>query len=134
MNQPIQQGQTMQPQPQAQPLDSEMQSLGMGNSQDTTATPDMSSNLDQHLGSLNDTEKAFVTEHLTPEIAVLVGLITGNQEDTQYLLTIADPSKVLIPAPRKEVLHALAEEMQGKGLPSNEDSTNTKELPLDTLR
>lgn len=61
--------------------------------------------LQQHLDGLQQTDKAFLAAHLTPETVHAIGLINGPIVE-QYLSQFADQSKVSVPVPR-----AIAEKM-----------------------
>lgn len=71
--------------------------------------------LEAHLDSLQNNDKAFLAEHLTPEFVRAIGLINGP-EVAQYLSQFADPNKVLVPVPRELAEQYLAQ-AQGQAAP-----------------
>ena len=85
------------------PQDS-MQSLGQGGAADWTQSPQgVMGKIQEHMATLNNSQKQFVASQLTPETVALIGLVTGSQEMTQYFSKFADPNKVLVPMDRKSV-------------------------------
>lgn len=63
--------------------------MGMDDEEDDG---DLVANLEQHLNSLPDNQKAFLVEYLTPETAALIGIVNGP-EVYQYFQKYVDPNK-----------------------------------------
>ena len=73
--------------------------------------------LQQRLDSLPDQDKALVAQYMTPEIIKVIGLMSGNQDVTQYLSQFADTKNVLVPVPREQAtayLQKLQQQQQGQ--------------------
>ena len=91
--------------------------MDTGPQQDNTGEPDMGPTPEEikaHLDSLQDQDKAFLAEHLTPEFVRAIGLIAGNNV-AQYLNQYADQDKVLVPVPRKVAEENLKQQQMAKG-------------------
>lgn len=73
--------------------------------------------IEAHMDSLEDSDKAFLAEHMTPEFVRAIALISGP-EVGQYLDQFADKEKVLIPVPRQVAEQYLAEQQAKQGSPS----------------
>lgn len=78
------------------------------------AGQDIVQNLEMHLDQLQDQDKAFLAEHLTPEFVRAIGLINGP-EVANYLNQFVDPDKVLVPVPREIAEQFMAQQGQQAG-------------------
>lgn len=81
--------------------------------------------LETHMDSLPDEQKAFVADNLTPEIAQVLGIILGP-EAYNYFAPLADSSKALIPVPRELVEQQLSQQNTSTTQPS----TPVQQAPL----
>ncbi len=90
--------------PQGGPQDS-MQSLNPhGGQADWTQSPQgVMGKIQEHMATLNNSQKQFVASQLTPETVALIQLVTGSPEMGQYFSKFANPDKVLVPMDRKSV-------------------------------
>lgn len=57
--------------------------------------------LENHLSKLPDDQKAYLVQYMTPELAILLGIVIGN-EGYDYFSKFADPQKMLVVQPRPE--------------------------------
>lgn len=62
--------------------------------------PQLLQQIEQHLNSVPPEQKAFVAKYMTPELAVVLGIIIGN-EAFDYFKQYADPKKELMVQERK---------------------------------
>lgn len=85
----------------------------------------------QNFASLQDNEKRFVTEHLTNEIAMLFGMLFG-QEVGQYTASLSNPETVLIPVPRAELDNAIQDISSTPSETPEEIKTDEATLSSDT--
>lgn len=69
--------------------------------------------VEQVLNSLPEEQKAFVAEHLTPEIAQLFGIVLGNPEITDMMTPFVDAERILVPVPRGEFQNLLQSQSTG---------------------
>ena len=100
----------------------------MGDSADMQeGSPDITKELEAHLDTLQEQDKAFLAEHLTPEFVRAIGLINGP-EVAQYLNQFADQSKVLVPVPREVAEKYLAE--QGANQSASQPQSPTPSAPV----
>lgn len=67
----------------------------------------------ERLNALPEDQKGFIAAFMTPEFAQAVGMITGNEQLSQFIQQRADSSRVLLPLPR-EVAQQLVGQMQGQ--------------------
>lgn len=67
--------------------------------------------LQQRLDALPDDDKKLVSQYMTPEVIKVIGLMSGNQDVTQYLSQFADTKNVLVPIPREQA-QAVMQKMQ----------------------
>lgn len=79
---------------------------------------DLMSRLQAQLDSLPDEGKELVADHLTPEFAAVVGLITGSQELAQALSDMADPNIALVPMSREAAKQLVAQGGAPTGQPA----------------
>lgn len=63
--------------------------------------PQILAHIEQHLTQLPDQQKAFLVQYMTPELAIILGIIIG-QEAYDYFNQQADPSKMLVVQPRPQ--------------------------------
>lgn len=63
--------------------------------------PELIAHLENHLTKLPDDQKAFLVQYMTPELAILFGIVIGN-EGYDYFSKFADPQKMLVVQPRPE--------------------------------
>jgi hypothetical protein len=64
--------------------------------------------IEDHLDTLPDDDKEFLAGHLSKEMAMIIGLISGSQMLQQYFESIANPDIALIPVPREKAKEMLA--------------------------
>lgn len=69
--------------------------------------------VEEVLNSLPEDQKAFVAEHLTPEIAQLFGVMLGNPQITEMMMPFADAERILVPIPRGEFQNLLQSQSSG---------------------
>lgn len=69
--------------------------------------------VEQVLNALPEEQKAFVAEHLTPEIAQLFGIVLGNPEITDMMSPFVDAERILVPVPRGEFQNLLQSQSAG---------------------
>jgi len=75
-------------------------------------------NLQAHLDQLQDKDKQFLAEHLTPEFVRAIGLINGP-EVAGYLAQFVDEDKVMVPVPR-QIAEQYRAEQQGGAQPQGQ--------------
>ncbi len=95
--------QVMQPQAQPQqaphmpPQQQPAKSDGKGKPSGREGQPyddNILKSIEQHLNSVPPDQQAFVAKYMTPEMAIVLGIIIGN-EAYDYFSKFADPSKML---------------------------------------
>lgn len=62
--------------------------------------PTIAKGIEEHLNQINDKQKAFLVNFLTPELALLFGIVLGK-EGFDYFNQYADPKKQLTVIPRQ---------------------------------
>ena len=62
--------------------------------------PRILQHIETHMNSVPPEQKAFVAQYMTPELAVILGIIIGN-EAYDYFKKFADPKKELTVQPRQ---------------------------------
>jgi hypothetical protein len=65
------------------------------------------------LNALPEDQKAFVAEHLTPEVAQLFGMVLGNPQITELMMPFVDAERILVPVPRAEFENMLQSKSTG---------------------
>ncbi len=56
--------------------------------------------IEQYMDSLPQDQKEAVAPYLAPELANIVGILTGSEALFNYLSKIADPNITLVPTPK----------------------------------
>lgn len=74
--------------------------------------------IETNLNNLPEEHKAFVSEHLTPEMAVVVGLITGDMSISDQLRPFVNPERVLVPVNRQE-FESMAQQKAAEASPTD---------------
>lgn len=83
------------------------------------AGPEMGpSPLEGNLNNLPEEHKAFVAEHLTPEMAVVIGLVTGDMAITEQLRPFVNPERMLVPVNRAE-FESMAQQKMAQADPAD---------------
>lgn len=70
--------------------------------------------VEEVLNSLPEEQKAFVAEHLTPEIAQMFGIVLGNPQITEMMMPFVDAGRILVPVPRGEFESLLQSKSTGE--------------------
>lgn len=68
---------------------------------------DIAGLVEENLNNLNDQQRSFVIEHLTPETAMLIALVSGDDDVAQALEPYVDQSRILVPIPREVAMQRM---------------------------
>lgn len=81
-----------------------------------------------HLDSLEEQDKAFLAEHLTPEFVRAISLISGPAVGN-YLNKYADQEKVLVPVPRKVAEEHMRQQQGAQAQPAPQQQAQASPAP-----
>lgn len=76
--------------------------------------PNLLPQIEQHLNSLPPEQKGFLAKFMTPELAVVLGIVIGN-EAFDYFKQFADPKKQLVVQERKQQEKSASQPAQKSG-------------------
>lgn len=81
-------------QPQAQPPQQAGGKAAPSGREGQDYNPQILKHIEQHLNSLPQQQQQFLTQYMTPELAMILGIVIGK-EAYDYFNKFADPSKML---------------------------------------